>query len=78
MNLRGIRSRLDELLAAHAEENEPPSTIVLLPENGRGPASDAPYPRVERVGQAAVITYLIADGQPSADDIARLLAGVQP
>jgi hypothetical protein len=72
MDLRRIRNRL-ELLAAHAGENEPPSTIVLLPENFRGPASDAPYPRIERVGQAAVITYLVADGQPSTEDIARMV-----
>ena len=75
MDLRRIRNRLDELLAAHAGENEPPSTIVLLPENFRGPASDAPYPRIARAGQAAVITYLVTDGQPTPEAIRQLIDG---
>jgi hypothetical protein len=77
-SLAGIRARLDELLTAHEGENQPPSAVILLPENFRGPDSDAPYPRVERTGQAAVITYRVEAGQPPADDISRLLAGVQP
>jgi hypothetical protein len=72
-SLAGIRARLDELLTAHEGEDQPPSAVVLLPENFRGPASDAPYPRIERVGQAAVVTYLVSAGQPSAADIARMV-----
>ncbi len=73
MDLRRIKTRVDELLAASEVESEPPSTIVVLPENGRGPDSDAPYPRIERVGQAAIITYLVEDGAPDAAAIAALL-----
>jgi hypothetical protein len=47
----------------------------LLPENFRGPDSDAPYPRIERAGQAAVITYLVTDGQPTPEAIRQLIDG---
>jgi len=74
--LAGIRARLDELLSARAVENERPTTVVLLPANGRGPASDVrPYPRVDRVGRSSIIVYRIEDGQPGADEIDRLIEG---
>lgn len=75
-SLAGIRARLDELLAARAVENEPPACIVLLPECHRGPPSDAPYPRVHRVGRTAIIVFL-GEEQPTREEIAQLLA-VQP
>ena len=48
-SLSGIRARLDHLFEARDEENKPPSTVVVLPDDGRGPASDVrPYPRLNR------------------------------
>jgi hypothetical protein len=74
-SLAGIRARLDELLTAHEEKNQPPAAVVLLPENHRGPDYDGPWPYVRRVGAVAVVVYRIEDGQPSTAGIARLLAG---
>ena len=71
--LAGIRARLDKLLAAHAESNERPSTVLLLPANGRGPDSGAPYPRTRRVGKALIIVYRLEDGQPSPEAIRQLV-----
>ena len=72
-SLSAIRARLDELLAAHAGESEPPSAIVLLPRCGREPESDAPWPRCTRAGKALVIVYRPEDGQPTAEAIRALI-----
>lgn len=73
-SLAAIRARLDELLAAHGEENERPSAVVVLPDDGRGPDADVrPWPRVNRVGRAAVITYRVEDGEPSPEAIRALI-----
>ncbi|MGB8298318.1 MAG: hypothetical protein WCG85_23085 [Polyangia bacterium] len=76
MDLRSFNQRLARLLAArkqaeHAEAG--PHTVVLLPNNSRGPAYAGPWPRVERTGRAVVITYLLEDGQPSGADIAAMV-----
>lgn len=78
-SLGGIISRLNDLLEQQAEKDEPPSTIILLPENGKGPASDVrPYPRVNRVGRAAIIVYRPEDGgQPTGDELKRLIEGMK-
>jgi hypothetical protein len=73
-SLAGIRARLDELLAAHADENGPPAVIVCLPDNERGPDDPRPFPRCDRSGPALIITYDPAVGQPSTEEVARLLA----
>ena len=72
-SLAGIRGRLDELLSARAVENERPSTVILLPRCGREPDSDAPWPRCTRAGKALVVVYRIEDGQPTDEQIKRLL-----
>lgn len=74
LSLTKIRARLDDLLSDQRAKDEPPSTIILLPENGRGPDSDVrPYPRVNRVGRAAIIVYRPEDGQPTPEAIHQLL-----
>jgi len=78
MDLRRIRNRLDELLAAHEEENQPPAAVVVLPENHRGPDYSGPWPYARRTGACAVVVYQVEDGPPSTEAIARLLAGAQP
>jgi len=76
MDLKSLRSRLDRLLETQGPPSGPPECVGLLPENFRGPASDAPYPRIERAGQAAVITYLVTDGQPTPEAIRQLIDGM--
>jgi hypothetical protein len=71
MDLRTLKNRIDRLLETQGPPDGPPECVVLLPENGRGPDSDAPYPRVQRVGRVVVITYL--GEQPSRDEIEQLL-----
>ena len=73
MDLRSLKTRINRLLEAQGGGNEPPSAVLLVPENGRGPRSDTPYPRVFRTGKAAVIMYLPTDGQPDGATIARLI-----
>ena len=75
-SLAGIRARLDELLTAHEEKNQPPAAVVLLPENHRGPDYDGPWPYVRRVGAVAVVVYRIENGQPSTEDIRQLIDGM--
>ena len=77
-SLAAIRARLDELLADEGGKDEPPSTIVLLPKNERSPVGDKrPYPRVDRVGRAAIVVYDPAHGQPT-DNAIRQLIGRAP
>lgn len=78
-NLATLKARIDRLLEARGEENEPPAVLILLPACGREPVADTrPWPRMNRVGRAAVITYQPADGKPDAEAIAVLLAGKVP
>lgn len=78
-SLASLKARIGLLLAAHAESNEPPSTVLLLPSNGRGPDSGAPYPRTRRVGKALIIVYRLEDGIPSPEAIRQLVdQSVQP
>jgi hypothetical protein len=81
MDLRRIRNRLDELLAAHEEESGPPAAVILLPSNGREPIDDIdePLPRVRRTGAAAIVIYDPAMGQPTPEVLRQLIARtVQP
>ena len=76
MDLRSLNQRLARLLAArkqaeHAEAG--PHTVVLLPNNSRGPAYAGPWPRVEHSGNATTIIYRVEDGQPSGADIAAVV-----
>jgi hypothetical protein len=76
MDLRTIRSRIDRLLEAQGPPDGPPECVVLLPENGHGPDADddLPLPRIAwRNSKAACIVYRIEDGQPSTEDIARMV-----
>jgi hypothetical protein len=75
-SLAGIRTRIDQLLEAREEENQPPAGVVLLPENHRGPDYDGPWPYVRRVGAVAVVVYRIENGQPSTEDIRQLIDGM--
>jgi hypothetical protein len=78
-SLAGIRARLDELLAAHEDEAGPPTVVILLPENYRGPAYTGPWPYVRRMGACAMIVYRVEDGQPTPEVIRQLVDGtVQP
>jgi hypothetical protein len=75
-SLAGIRTRIDQLLEAREEENQPPAAVVLLPENHRGPDYDGPWPYVRRVGAVAVVVYRIEDGQPTPEAIRQLIDGM--
>jgi hypothetical protein len=78
-SLAAIRSRLDELLAAHTVDNERPSCVILLPENYRGPEYAGPWPYVRRMGACAIVIYRVEDSQPSDEEIRQLVNGtVQP
>ena len=72
-SISSIRLRLEELLAAHAVENERPSVVTLLPFNARCPVTEEGglFPRAQRVGRSAIITY--KDIQPTDDQIRLLL-----
>jgi hypothetical protein len=74
-SLAGIRARLDELLSASAVDNERPSCVILLPENYRGPEYAGPWPYVQRMGRCAMIHYLPESGQPSDEEIRKLVNG---
>jgi len=74
MNLHSLRTRIDRLLAAQAEANEPPACVVLLPDNERGPDADTrPLPRATRVGKVLVVTFDADMGQPDAATLAALV-----
>lgn len=76
-SLATLRTRINKLLEAQADESGPPSVIVCLPRNGREPDADVrPWPRLDRVGPAAVVSYRLEDGQPSSEAIASLIAGL--
>jgi len=77
MDLRRIRNRIDDLLAAHEDEVRPPTCVVLLPENHRDNYT-GPWPYVRRMGACAMIVYRIEDGQPDAETVRRLVAEVTP
>jgi hypothetical protein len=74
-SLAGIRARIDELMEAQGEENGPPSCVVLLPENHRGPNYDGPWPYARRMGAVATIIYRLEDGQPTPEVIRQLIDG---
>jgi len=73
-SLKSLHSRLDRIAATMTPPEEGrPLAVAVLPENFRGPPSDAPYPRVQRAGNAATITYLLEDGAPDSAAIVALL-----
>ena len=74
-SLQSLKARIDELLATHAKADPKPRTLLLLPDNGRGPAYPGPWPRIQRDDHMVLITYRVEDGQPSDEDIAKMLAG---
>ena len=71
--LSAIRARIDQLLEDHGEENGPPSCVILLPENDRGPDYAGPWPYVRRMGGCATVIYRIEDGQPTPEVIRQLV-----
>ncbi len=78
-SLAGIRARLDELLSERHSSNGPPSCVILLPENHRGPDYDGLWPYVRRMGACATIIYKVEDGKLSSEVIRQLVDGtVQP
>ncbi len=76
-SLSTLKARVDQLLAERAKVDAESLTVAVLPDNGRGPVSDAPWPRINRTGNAVVVSYLPEDGAPTADGIAQLI-GAQP
>ena len=84
MRLESLKARLSRLLEAQGPPDGPPSCILFLPgKDGRGPDLDAdlPLPRIQwRSAKAVCIFYDPDVGQPSSEDVARLLAdeGVTP
>jgi len=73
MNIASVKRRIDALLAERKSVGGPPTAIVLLPENHRGTFA-GPWPFVRRMGACAVVTYLAEDGQPTSEEIQRLVA----
>ena len=81
MNLSRIRTKLaklQEFAAERASRGQRPLTVIVLPENSRGSKfeEDGPLPRVVWRDECAVcIGYDVESGQPTAEDIARLIDG---
>jgi hypothetical protein len=81
VNLSRIRSelaKLQEFAAERARRGAQPLTVIVLPENSRGSKfeDDGPLPRVVWRNECAVcVGYDLTAGQPSAEDIARLIEG---
>jgi hypothetical protein len=77
MDIRTLRTRLNRLLEAQGPPIGPPGCVVLMPgKDGRGPVSDngLPLPRIAwRNSKGAVVLYDPAIGQPSREEIAKLL-----
>jgi len=76
-SIAALRTRINKLLESQADESGPPSLVVCLPDNGRGPDDEEaqPLPRAHRAGPALVISYDPTIGQPSPSAIASLIAG---
>jgi hypothetical protein len=72
-SLGALKKRVMELLAARAEANKQPTTMIVIPDNRRGPQTDEPWPRARRVGQAVIVTYRAQDGKPSPEQLAGLM-----
>jgi hypothetical protein len=85
-SIASLKARIGLLLAAGAEGNERPSTVVLLPHNGRGPKDledgepdGRSWPRARRTGKALIIGYRLEDGMPGPEAIRQLVdQSVQP
>lgn len=84
MNISTIRAalaRLRELADERACAGAQPLTLIVLPDNGRGPEADSgkPLPRVAwRDSSSVCIVYDPDVGQPDAEAITRLLTEAQP
>ena len=74
MNLIALKLRLQRLLAAQTAALDPPTALVILPDDERGPDTDArPFPRANRVGSAAIVVYDPHAGPPTTEEITRLV-----
>jgi hypothetical protein len=75
MDLKSLHNRI-EALAKRALPNEAgaaPHTVLVLPDNGRGPGNTGPLPRVSRVGPSVVVSYDPRNGQPSDSAIVAMV-----
>ena len=79
-SIAALRTRINKLLESQADESGPPSIILTLPCNGRGPDCEEaqPLPHANRVGPALVVTYDATKGQPAAAELAELVRECRP
>ncbi len=78
--IRGDLAKLQELAAERARRGARPLTVIVLPDNGRGPESDdngndlGPSPRVAWRNECAVCIVCDAKSSPPAsEEIGRLI-----
>jgi hypothetical protein len=63
-SLARLRAKINDLLAKRAAIAARPSVTCYLPDNGRGPACDGPYPRVVETSPTAKVICYLADKPP--------------
>jgi len=77
-SIAALRTRINKLLESQADESGPPSLVVCLPDNGRGPDDEEaqPLPRAHRLGPALIVSYDATKGQLTAAELAELVRGL--
>lgn len=72
MSLATLRKRIDSLLTQRQSLDKWPSAVLVLPERGARDIAGT-YPRISRTGSAAVVIYRREDGQPTDEELRRLI-----
>ncbi len=74
---RSLRNRILRLVVARqrAVEDNTITAVIEIPDNGRGPKSSEPFPRISRIGHAAIVTYKPGE-RPTDAHVAAMLGGV--